>query len=265
VPSALARVKNPCYTEDSQALRMDSEQKTLAIWRSARYSPRHISMPGTAQPARRDVSASARRPALGVAMCFILGIALHGMLPPYPQIWLILAGVLGIIGTVMFHRPRFCATILVLALIGAGVAIAQIEAFYYPANHISAYATDDPRLAWLELQIDHEPRVLSDPFSAHPLPPKQVVTASVKRVKTWNGWADCSGDMLVQIAQPHPQLALNQRVRVLGLLERPAPAMNPGQFNWADYYREQRILTSLHITEAHNITIVETTRTGPID
>ena len=71
--------------------------------------------------------------------------------------------------------------------------------------------------------------------------------------------------MLVQIAQPNPQLALNQRIRVLGLLERPGPAMNPGQFDWASYYREQRILTSLHVNSARNIAIVGTTRMGPFD
>ena len=58
----------------------------------------------------------------------------------------------------------------------------------------------------------------------------------------------------MQIAQPHPRLAIGQRVRVLGMLERPAPAMNPGQFDWAAYYRQQRILASIHISNAGNIT-----------
>lgn len=222
-------------------------------------------MPGQIDPLRSEVHASGRRPALLLVICFIVGIALHARLPHYPQTWLATIVVLGICAAVFFHLPRLSGSLLMLALICSGVAIAQIEAFYYPANHISAYATDDPRLAWLELHIDHEPRVLSDPFSAHPLPPKQVVTASVTRVKTWQGWVDCSGEMLVQIAQPHPRLAINQIVRVIGTLERPAPAMNPGQFNWAGYYREQRILTSLHIAQAQNITILSTTRAGPLD
>jgi competence protein ComEC len=222
-------------------------------------------MPGTDQPIRCDLPVAARKPALLVAICFILGITVHPAFPHHPQVWLILCLLCAAFAVGFFHRPRLSGAMLMVSLFIAGLAIAQSEAFYYPANHISGFATDDPRLAWIELQIDHEPRVLADPFSAHPLPPKQVVTAAVKRVKTWNGWEDCSGDMLVQIAQPHPQLALNQRVRVLGLLERPAPAMNPGQFDWANYYREQRILTSLHVTAAHNITILSTSRSGPID
>src|SRR3954465_13632405 len=106
-------------------------------------------MPGTSDPARRDVNASVRRPALLAVLCFILGIAVHGRLPHYPQVWLALVLLLGACGAVLFHRSRLCGAALMLALVCAGTDIAQIEAFYYPPTHISAYATDDPRLAWL--------------------------------------------------------------------------------------------------------------------
>src|SRR5204862_7274880 len=99
----------------------------------------------------------------------------------------------------------------------------------------------------------------------HPMPPKQIMTARVTRVLTWNGWADACGNVLVQIAQPNPRLAIAQRVRVLGMLERPAPAMNPGQFDWAKYYREQRVLASVHVPLAQNIQIIATSAPGPLD
>src|SRR5206468_5435571 len=63
----------------------------------------------------------------------------------------------------------------------------------------------------------------------------------------------------------HPRLAINQRVRVLGLLERPSPATNPGQFDWAKYYREQRVLASVHVPLAQNIQIIATSAPGPLD
>ena len=221
-------------------------------------------MPGAGSSIRRDSGGSTCRPALVIALCFILGIALHTLVPPWPILWLVLLAVFGA-GRDFFSSPRVSAAALILAIFLAGISLAQIEAFYYPPSDISAYATDDPRLAWLELLINHEPRVLSDPFNAHPLPPKQVVEAKVLRVKTWNGWVDCGGEMLVQIAQPNPQLAINQHIRVIGTLERPGPAMNPGQFDWASYYREQRILTSLHVSQAQNITILSTDSLGPFD
>src|SRR5262249_20642238 len=78
----------------------------------------------------------------------------------------------------------------------------------------------------------------------------------VTRVRTWDGWRDSAGKILVQIAQPHPRLQIGQCVRVLGMLERPAPANNPGQFDWAEYYRDQRVLSSIHISSASAIDIL---------
>src|SRR5205814_5655743 len=106
--------------------------------------------------------------------------------------------------------------------------------------------------------------VLTDPFGQHPMPPKQIMTARVTRVLTWNGWADACGNVLVQIAQPNPRLTIAQRVRVLAMLERPGPAMNPGQFDWAKYYREQRILASVNVPHADDITILSQGSIGPL-
>src|SRR5206468_10311875 len=119
--------------------------------------------------------------------------------------------------------------------------------------------------AHLELKIYPARRIMSEPLSPHPMPPNQVVTAQVKRLKPWNGWVDSSGQILLQIAQPNPRLAINQPVSILGTLERPSPAMNPGQFDWAGYYREQRILCSVHIALAQNIHILDTRSSGPLD
>src|SRR5205823_622896 len=58
------------------------------------------------------------------------------------------------------------------------------------------------------------------------------------------------------IEPPNGSLALGQRIRALGMLYRPGPAMNPGQFDSAAYYREQRILASIHIPHADAIEIL---------
>src|SRR4051812_18273283 len=113
---------------------------------------------------RRDVSSAWRWPLVLVVPCFIVGIALHSVLPHYPQIWLSLLLMFTLVAGALFHLSRISAALLIVALMCAGLAISQIDAFYYPREDISAYATDDPRLAWLELEINHEPRVLSDPF-----------------------------------------------------------------------------------------------------
>jgi competence protein ComEC len=214
---------------------------------------------------RRIVGTFVARPALPVVLLFILGIALHAHLPIAPLSWIAAIVACAIAGAATLRWCYASSLFIAVSILLCGLTIAQVEGFYYPADHIAAYATDQTRLAQLELQIDHEPRLLADPFSPHPMPPKQVVTAEVKRVKTWNGWVDARGQILVQIAQPHPRLAISQRVRVLGTLERPSPATNPGQFDWAKYYREQRVLASVHVPLAQNIQIISTSAPGPLD
>jgi competence protein ComEC len=215
-------------------------------------------MPDAAGPSRRSVGGPvAGRPAVACAFFFALGIAAHRVVPHYPIAWLVVLGATLLAAWRWLDRPRAATSLLACGLALAGIASAQLSAFYYPRSHVSAFAAEDPRLAQLELHLTHPPRVLTSAFNDHhPMPPKQVVTAAVTRVLTRTGWAPATGEILVQIAQPHPRLEVNQTIRVLGMLDRPAPAMNPGQFDWAKYYRDQRILASLHVTHAQNIEIL---------
>ncbi|HLL90876.1 MAG TPA: ComEC/Rec2 family competence protein, partial [Tepidisphaeraceae bacterium] len=141
----------------------------------------------------------------------------------------------------------------------------QLEAFYYGPRGVAAYATDLPRLAEVDLYLPHQPRTLTYPFDARAyVPPKQVTTARVTRVRTTAGWVDAGGDVLVQVQEPRDGLHAGQTVRAFGWLQRPAPAMNPGQFDWAAYYRGQRVLASLTVPHAANLTITDDAPPSPL-
>ena len=215
-------------------------------------------MPDDRGPARRNPGGPvAARPAVLAAGLLALGIAAHRIVPHYPAVWLGALAVALVAAWRCLENPHLSTVLLACTFALAGVGAGQLASFHYPRHHVSAFASDDPRLAQLELRLTHPPRVLTSPFSDHhPMPPKQVATASVTRIKTRHGWAPGSGEVLLQIAQPHPRLAANQTVRVLGMLQRPAPAMNPGQFDWAKYYREQRVLASVQVPHAENIQIL---------
>jgi len=226
-------------------------------------------MPEGGPPSRRDDPARdgvvARRPFVAVAVLFMLGIALHRAAPHRPDVWIGMGALLVAAG-VIAHRWRTIPSLcLAAAILLVGVAAAQLEHFHYARDHISTFASDARRLAQVELYLDEPPRLLTGAFGQfRALPPKQAMTARVTRVKTWDGWARARGDVLVQIAQPHPRLTAGQTIRALGMLERPSPAMNPGQFDWARYYRDQRILVSLQIGQADNIQILRESSPGPV-
>lgn len=193
-----------------------------------------------------------------LAVAFMLGIFTYPFLPIWPVVWISLFGLTTALAIAFFRRPSISSIILLLATTLAGASAAQLEAFYYPVQHISSFTTDQPQLAQLELRLTYPPRDLTWQYgSSRALPPRQVVTATVTRLKTWTGWIDCGGDILVQIGQPHPRLRQGQIVQTLGFLQRPGEAMNPGQFNWAEYYRDQRVIGSLQIAQADSITILD--------
>ena len=208
----------------------------------------------------------ALRPALPAAVLFIAGILLHRVAPHVPITW-IGAALLFTIGALLLRARRIVASAMIAAgVLLAGIASAQLFAFQFPQNDIGAFAGDAPRLADLELEIVTPPRVLTDPFNPNrALPPKQIATARVVRLKTWSGWVDTTGDVLLQNSQPHPRLQARQRVTALGMLQRPAPAMNPGQFDWAAYYRDQRILASFQVSQANAIRFLDTGERSPLD
>jgi len=206
-----------------------------------------------------------RRPAVGAAAAVALGIWLHPFFPVWPLSGAGVALVVLALAWRMLARPYACSGFVAIALTLVGVLLGQMEHYRFRAGDVAAYATDTPRLAQVELFLDRPPRVISLSVGrGRPLPPRQVTTARVTRVLTWDGWRDASGDVLVQIDQPHPRLAQGQTVRVVGLLQRPSPAVNPGQFDWAKYYREQRILASISVPHADNLTIVSDAGLGAL-
>ena len=81
-------------------------------------------------------------------------------------------------------------------------------------------------------------------------------TASVVAVKTWQGWQPATGELVVSISQAEPRLLAGQTVRMVGMLQRPAPAMNPGEFDWESHYRRQRILTSIRVNHACDVRVM---------
>ncbi|HET6248032.1 MAG TPA: ComEC/Rec2 family competence protein [Tepidisphaeraceae bacterium] len=195
------------------------------------------------------------RPAFSVVLLFSLGIALHSYLPRSALASLILLAMLVLASLQLRRYPRLMTPCIALAIVAAGVAIAQMAAYQFRPNHIGHFATEEPRLASLELQFDQTPELLAESGSRH-LPGKQSGTANVVAVKTWKGWEKASGEILFTVSQTQPRIVAGQRVRVVGMLGRPAAAMNPGEFDWEAYCRRQGILASIRVNRACDVQVM---------
>src|SRR5688572_347403 len=110
-----------------------------------------------------SVGSIAQRPAVAAAGLLIAGIACNAILPHRPLVWIGAIAALAI-GAVATFKSRWTSSLcLAGAIFLCGLTLAQLESYCFPADHISAYATDEPRLAEMELRIDHPPRILATP------------------------------------------------------------------------------------------------------
>ncbi len=198
-----------------------------------------------------------RRPVFVLAAALTLGCTISLTLPPCPTFYLVSTIAFILIAIVFFRRARLCALTIVIASALAGITLAQLEFYRYPQSDIAQFSSDATPLAELELHIDSPPKITVLPTNAgRPPSPHQSFTASVQRIRTHAGWISATGTLLVQVDHPNPFIAQGQTIRTLAMLQRPPPAMNPGQFDWAALYRTQRILTTLFILRPDNIQIL---------
>ena len=204
----------------------------------------------------RLIGVVARRPAVPAAVLFILGIAGHRVFPHGPLVWVILLIALVIASLIFIGRAAVCSCLIAAAIAASGLAWAQLEDLYYPRHHIGLFAGDEPRLAWVEGQVCQTPRTIEPSSRGRKVPDKQVTSIALRRIRTWDGWEPAVGQMPVTISPPQPALAAGQIVRMLGRLERPAPAMNPGAFDAAEQARRQRVLASMHVSRPYEVQIV---------
>lgn len=195
------------------------------------------------------------RPALPVAVLLSIGILLHTTIPHRPAGLLIAIASFAIIAALTRYRfVRTSCLAVIVVLLGTGVA--QREHFEFSKNDIGYFVTDQPHLTEIEFRLIDDPQISIGPADQRPLPPKQIATGEMLRIKTWNGWVEVTGRLPVQIDQIAPEIRGGQTFRALGMLQRPRAAMNPGEFDWAEFYRQQRILADFTVNRAGNIHIL---------
>jgi competence protein ComEC len=178
-----------------------------------------------------------------------VGIAAHRLLPAAPGIWLLLGGLLWVTAAILLHRPAAFAACALGAVILLGATSAQLFAFYFPRNHIALFAGDEPRLAVLEARVDEAPTLTPSPHAKNGAARMQFEGTTL-RLLTNAGWEQASGKLRVSIGQEVDGLSVGRVVRLTGLLQRPLPADNPGQFDWSRYGRTQRSLAEMSVSHA---------------
>jgi competence protein ComEC len=204
------------------------------------------------------------RPAVIFTILVGLGIGFTRILPIEPWVWLGGAAVL-LLGAILVRWGLIRFGSLALATCLVGLSAGQIDRYQFSWDTIAKYATDGERFAQVELAIDQPPRLVRpSPGELRSLPPKQTLLAVVRGVKTTDGWQAADGKIAVTIEQPNLQLRAGEIVRMTGMLQRPAGPMNPGEFDYAAWCRDQRILATFRVEHADAVQIVRDGTAGPL-
>jgi competence protein ComEC len=138
-----------------------------------------------------------------------------------------------------------------LALAGAafGAAYHHYRRDVYAPDDIFSFAKDEPAPVQLRGLLDEEPvhhRALpDDPLRSMPRGGDTVTVLRVHEIRRGDNWLSASGRVRVVGVEGWPELHCGDAVEVVGQLVRAAPPGNPGEFDFADYLRDQGIRTVL--------------------
>ena len=197
-----------------------------------------------------------RQPLLLVAVAIAAGVLLHDCLPVGVLAW---AGAsIGLaLAAWMVRSPLAATPILLLAMVCLGIATGQRAHYAFATNHIGHYTTSEPVLAAVRAEIiDPLQRMDAGEFG-RARPTRYATLAEVKAVRDVDGqFQRASGTVLVRLSGAVTDLHPGDEVEIFGRLERPAAASNPGQFEYASFYRGRRVLAGISAESERNVTLL---------
>lgn len=149
---------------------------------------------------------------------------------------------------------QHAAVWLWLAFVAAGAAYHQWYRESIAANDIRLFATSEGRPARLRGVIDsepiHAPPITSDPLRTVATKPSTRMTVGVRQLEHRGDWHAVSGSVQATVAGRRNRLHIGDEVELTGMLFLPAPPANPGEFNYAEFLRDQRIGATLSVPDA---------------
>ncbi|MFN0198190.1 MAG: ComEC/Rec2 family competence protein [Planctomycetaceae bacterium] len=180
-------------------------------------------------------------------------------LPLTSWIGLALSAWLGWLVTFNLRRLSTAAFALMLCIGFLGGAHHHLFWSTGDADDISLFARNDRRLIRLTGTVHTEPEIIpGQPLtSLSVLPPQErlVCTLRTESIATDDDEIPVNGLVRFEISGAYPQLAIGDRIRVLGWITKPTERRNPGGFDYAHYLRSRMIravVTTDHPETVHS-------------
>ncbi|NOY30245.1 MAG: ComEC/Rec2 family competence protein [Planctomycetes bacterium] len=207
------------------------------------------------------------RPLLLVAMAVGLGIVAdrYGMSAIGGGVFLWWAvGVLSVVGCVVlrsYGKTQFLSWTLLLAALCVGGAWHHLRWNYFAADDLARFAREAAGPVCVEAVVTsrtkQSPAPAPNPLRAMPVGPRSDTFVRVLRIRDGTRWQRASGNCRLRVASELVKVQAGDRLRVYARFRRPRPALNPGQYDWAEAERRAGRHCELFCTEPECVAILE--------
>ncbi|HJZ56851.1 MAG TPA: ComEC/Rec2 family competence protein, partial [Gemmataceae bacterium] len=192
----------------------------------------------------------ARAPLVPVTLAATAGL-IADRYSPVPLPVSLFAAAVGLVGwlAARVRVPNSAAVWLWLAAASLAAAHHHVHRHLFAADDIGYLAPDHPAPAKLRGVLAEEPahyRQKPDPLLTIPKAETTVAVLAVRAIATPDGWAPASGRVRLTVEGTLDGLHEGDEVEAVGLLVRPHPPANPGEFDYRGHLLDDRITAELH-------------------
>ncbi len=203
-------------------------------------------------------------PAVLLAAAFALGIYCDRA-SPHPMIhWWLLAIVCLSFWLLAAWRRFDClaSCLALLAVAATGGAWHHARWHLIGDDHIAAHIREESQPICLEAYVLSAPRIVpappATPLRAIPLGDRSRCEVEIQRVRDGRVWRVASGRSRLGVDGHLLGVEAGDTIRVYALYQRPTPALNPGEFDFADFERSEARWCNLAAQTPECISIIRT-------
>lgn len=209
--------------------------------------------------ANSDFEWPRRQPVLFVLTAGAVGIVIDRYLDWHWPVYLTVA-VFGLVYWALFARNAIRSwpiAGLILSTAGIGGLWHHIWWNYYPANDIGSYARELAEPQRIRAIVEREPRWMAvmpaDAFDATPSGIRSSCSLRCEAIQAGDQWVPVSGRANLFVEGQMSGFRVGDQIEVVALLSQQRPPRNPGQFDFANFCRGERLSCVLYALQLDSI------------
>jgi competence protein ComEC len=225
-------------------------------------------MPGPSQPIEPRGDVPRYQPLVIVLVAACTGIVADRYWPLPVWVWWGIAGAALAAWAWLWRLgwKRSAPVVLLLAVAATGASWHHCQWFLFDEDDLGCYARTQTQPVCLEAVALESARVVPapqpDPISAIPLGPRARLELALVAIRDGVRWRAVRGRTRLEVYGDPPDVGAGDRLQVFGQLSSPPRAQNPGEFNYAEYLRADRLRSGVRAQYPECVSVVGVPASG---